>query len=213
MLVDDHEIVREGLAELLARDPEVEVVATAGNGREAVRLALEHRPEAIVMDVRMPGLNGADATREILQRHPDCRVALSAHCDRHHIADMFEAGASGYVLKHHSFREISTALDAVMAGDVYVSPGCSTVMVRDYIDRVRGDGGPKGGNAQLTSREREVLQLIAEGHTTREIAALMHLSVKTVESHRHRISEKLDIFSVAGLVKYALRIGLTSIDH
>jgi two-component system, NarL family, response regulator NreC len=215
VLADDHAIVREGLVALLAADPSLEVVATVDNGRDAVRVVADLRPDIVIMDIGMRELNGIEATRQILARCPDTRViALSMHKDRRFVSEMLLAGASGYVVKDSSFGELIGAVHAVTAGRSYLSPECTGIVVEDYVKRL-GSEQEEGESrmARLSPREREVLQLMAEGHSTKEIAAQLYLSPKTIESHRRQIMEKLDIFSVAGLVKFAVREGLASLDE
>jgi DNA-binding NarL/FixJ family response regulator len=210
ILADDHQIVRQGLRSLLAENPDLNVVGEAPDGREAVRLCAELNPEIVIMDVAMPGLNGIDATRQIQERNPGTHVvALSMHADRRFVAEMLRAGAKGYLLKESAFEELSAAIDAVLAGKVYLSPRIA--------EMVNGNGAPRESRIssvfdKLTKREREVLQLMAEGRSTKQIAMDLQVSVKTVETHRRQIMEKLDIHSVAELTKYAIREGLTTVE-
>jgi two-component system, NarL family, response regulator NreC len=215
VLADDHQMMREGLAALLEADSSLEVVATADNGRDAVRLAAELRPDIVVMDIGMPELNGIEATRQIVERCPGTKVVgLSVHKDRRFVAQMLKAGASAYVLKESSVGELVTAVHAVIAGSAYLSPGCTRVVVEDYVNCLDDKNRPAERRASaLTPREREVLQLMAEGCSTKQTAARLGVSAKTVETHRRQMMERLDTFSVAGLVKYALREGLTSLDQ
>jgi DNA-binding NarL/FixJ family response regulator len=214
LLADDHQIVREGLKSLLQQHDDMEVVAEASDGRSAVQLAQELRPDVVVMDVGMPGLNGIEATRQITNREPDARVvALSMHSDRRFMGEMLKAGAKGYLLKDGAFEELATAIRSVIANKVYLSPRIADVVVDDYVRRTPGQAaGDTSAFAKLTPREREVLQLMAEGRATKEIAMDLKVSIKTVETHRRQIMEKLQIHSVAELTKYAIREGLTSLD-
>ncbi|PKQ30445.1 MAG: DNA-binding response regulator [Actinobacteria bacterium HGW-Actinobacteria-10] len=216
MLVDDHQIVRDGLRSLLAREMDIEVVGEAETGRDAIPLAMKLRPDVILMDITMRGLNGIDATRQLIADIEGMRViALSMHSDRRYVADMLSAGASGYLMKDSAFEELSLAIRTVMSGRTYLSEGVAQIVVDDYVQRVSGKTPAEGvgSTKPLSTREREVLQLMAEGHSTKAIAGMLHLSVKTVETHRRQIMEKLRIFNVAGLIKYAVREGLASLDE
>ena len=192
----------------------MQVVAEANDGRSAVQLAQELQPDVVVMDVGMPGLNGIEATRQITNREPDAKVvALSMHSDRRFMGEMLKAGAKGYLLKDGAFEELATAIRSVVANKVYLSPRIADVVVDDYVRRTPGQNpGDTSAFAKLTPREREVLQLMAEGRATKEIAMDLKVSIKTVETHRRQIMEKLQIHSVAELTKYAIREGLTSLD-
>jgi DNA-binding NarL/FixJ family response regulator len=210
LIADDHKIFREGLRTLLASQSGVEVVGEADNGRRTVAMASELSPDVVIMDVAMPELNGVDATRQIVSECSSTKVlALSMHADRRFVTRMLTAGAHGYLLKDCAFEELTLAIQTVISDDVYLSPGVAGVVVRAMQSR----GGETGTQApELTPREREVLQLVAEGCTTREIAHRLHVSVKTIETHRKQIMDKLELRSVAELTKYAVREGLTSLD-
>jgi len=211
IIVDDHQIVRQGLSTLLAKEPDMEVVAEAENGRKVVQLAKELTPHVVIMDVNMPDLNGIEATRQILHSSPAVKViALSMHTDRRFVVNMLKAGASGYLLKDCAFEELSQAIRLVMANKTYLSPGVSDIVIKDYVQGLSTPGS--SAFSVLTNREREVLQLMAEGKTTSRIAELLHISVKTVETHRQQVMHKLGIHSIAELTKYAIREGLTSLD-
>jgi DNA-binding NarL/FixJ family response regulator len=211
MLVDDHQIVRDGLRSLLAKQSDMEVIAEADNGRAAVQAAAELRPDVVVMDVGMPDLNGVEATLRVLEAVPNARVvALSMHSDRRFVEGMLAAGASGYVLKDAAFEDLVAAIRTVAQGGTYLCPSVAGIVVAHYV-RGRADASARKAVA-LTPREREVLQLLAEGHSTKQIAARLAVSIKTVETHRSRLMEKLGLHSVAELTKYALREGLTSLD-
>ena len=209
LIADDHRLLREGLRALLERDG-FQVVAEADNGRSAVRLAKQLQPDIVITDIAMPDLNGIEATRQISVEAPRSKVlALSMHTESGFVLGILEAGASGYLLKDSAFEELSVAIKAVLKGQIYLSPVIASVVVRQSL----GSLGSKvrSQQANLSKREREVLQLIAEGNSTKEIAATLYVSAKTVETHRKQIMDKLDIHSVAGLTKYAVREGLTSL--
>lgn len=216
LLVDDHQIVRDGLRSLLAKQIDIEVVGEAENGREGLEQARALDPDVVVMDIGMRELNGIDATRHLLAEKPSIKVvALSMHSDRRYISEMLAAGASGYLLKDSAFDELTAAIRAVMEGRTFVSQGIAGVVIDDYVRRLTNGTAdaavPSGGRA-LSPREREVLQLIGEGASTKEAAARLHLSVKTVETHRRQIMDKLGIYNIAGLIKYAVREGLVSLE-
>jgi DNA-binding NarL/FixJ family response regulator len=209
LLVDDHQIMREGLVALLEREPGLKVVGQAADGRTAVRLARELNPDVVVMDVTMPDLNGIDATRQILETQRQVKIiALSMHSDRRFVKGMLQAGAGAYLLKHSASQELIKAIHLVMANRVYLSPEVAGVVVEDY----KAPAPDTSAFAVLTPREREVLQLFAEGKNPRQIATTLHLGLKTVEAYRRQIMEKLGFQSFAELIKYALREGLTSLD-
>jgi two-component system response regulator NreC len=211
LLADDHKIVRDGLRALLEKQPGMTVVAEADNGRATVRLARELLPDLVIMDIGMPDLNGIDATRQILNELPSVKViALSMHSDRRFVVQMFRAGASGYLLKDCAFEELARAVRAVLRNQTYLSPAVAGPVVEDYVQHLATADVLEF--SALSPREREVLQLLAEGKTTREIAVLLCVSIKTVETHRQQIMGKLNVRSVAELIKYAIREGLTSLD-
>lgn len=208
LLADDHQIIREGLRSLVDREPDMEVIAEAENGRIAVELNEEHHPEVVIMDINMPDLNGMEATRQIVSNTPNVKiVALSVLSDQRFITGMIKAGASGYLLKDCAFKELAQAIRTVAEGDIYLSPAISSV-IREFVSEMPDTGSP---TANLTAREREVIQLIAEGKSTKDIADILYVSVKTIETHRQNIMKKLQISSVAELTKFAIREGLTSI--
>jgi DNA-binding NarL/FixJ family response regulator len=211
LLVDDHAIIREGLRSLLEKQPQMEVVADTDDGRKAVELVRQFSPDIVIMDVTMPGLNGIEATRLITAESPEVKViALSIHSQRRFVADMLSAGAAGYILKECLFDELVQAIDVVTDGGRYLSPKIAEVVVDDYVKHLSNiTDSPL---ASLTSREREVLQLVAEGKSTKEIALELHVSTKTIEANRRQIMDKLDVHSVAELTKYAVREGLTTLD-
>ena len=211
LLADDHKITREGLRSLLEKQQDMEVVAEAKDGRSAVNLAEELLPDVVIMDVSMPDLNGVQATRQIVGRLPNVKiVGLSMHSDSLFVTEMLKSGASGYLLKDCAFEELTQAIRAVVAGNTYLSPSISGVVVNDYLHRLAKVD--LTASDVLTDREIEVLQLIAEGNSTKQTALKLHISVKTVETHRRQIMNKLDIYTIAELTKYAIRKGLTSLE-
>jgi DNA-binding NarL/FixJ family response regulator len=211
ILADDHQIVREGLRSILEKELRIQVVAQADNGRTTVQLVRELRPEIVIMDISMPDLNGIQATLQILQEVPSTKIiALSMHSDKKYVSEMLRAGASAYLLKDCAVDELERAIQAVIAGKVYVSPDVTGTMIEDYRRHVERQKPAETSN--LTVKEREVLQLIAEGHSTKEIASRLGVSVQTIDTHRQHIMEKLDLHSVAELTKYAIREGLTSLE-
>lgn len=210
-IADDHRIVREGLQSLVEKENDLEVVGMADNGRQALMLARRLKPDVVIMDIAMPELNGIDATRQIVDEVPGVKViALSMHSEKQFVEGMLRAGVMGYLLKESAFEELIKAIRVVCAGKKYLSPDVTDIVLRDYLspaDEKDSEQAP-----DLTLREREVLQLLAEGRATREIAERLNISIKTVESHRKNIMTKLDLYTVAELTKYAVRHGLTSIE-
>jgi DNA-binding NarL/FixJ family response regulator len=212
LLADDHKIVRMGLRTLLANQVEMEVIAEAQDGRATLQMVRELQPDIVVMDIGMPELNGIEATRLITTEFPSVKVvALSMHSDRRFVARMLEAGASGYLLKDCAFEELAHAIRSICADQTYLSPEITGVVIGDYLRQLSSRTQPSLYSV-LTPREREVLQPLTEGKTTKQIAALLHVSAKTIETHRSQIMEKLDIHSVAELTKYAIREGITTLD-
>lgn len=208
LLVDDHQIMREGLRAILETHPEIHVVGEAADGHEAIAVALATRPDVIVMDVSMRGLNGVDATRRIVSELPEVKViGLSMHSDRRFVLAMLSAGAVGYLLKDAAADELLRALQAVVAGKTYLSPAISSIVVETALHVSRPTEV-----STLSGREREVLQLLAEGLTSKDIGRKLHIAVTTVETHRRQIMDKLKLRTVAELTKYAVREGLTSLD-
>jgi DNA-binding NarL/FixJ family response regulator len=211
LLADDHRIMRAGLRSLLGKEPDMKVVAEAADGRTAVRMAREVSPDVVIIDITMPDLNGVEATHQILTELPSAKViALSMHSDEQFVSGMLKAGASGYLLKDCAADELVQAIRAVLGGETYLSPKIASIVVEDYRRELSKDELTKA--PELTAREREVLQLVAEGETSKKIAAQLHVSVKTIEAHRQQIMDKLGIHTVAGLTKYAIRKGITSIQ-
>jgi DNA-binding NarL/FixJ family response regulator len=210
LLADDHKIVRDGMRALLEKQPDMEVVAETEDGLSTVETALRLKPDIVIMDITMPGLNGIEATRKIVQEAREIKVlALSMHSDKRFVQEMFKAGACGYCPKDSAFDEIASAIRAVMSNQVYLSPKVTDLIIKDFVTGEKS-GGPSAFSV-LSDREREVLQLIAEGKSTKQAAAILGIGEKTVETHRRQLMLKLDIHSVAELTKYALREGLTGI--
>ncbi len=212
VLADDHQIVRQGLRTLLAGEPDMKIVGEADNGRKTLGLAEQMAPDVIIMDISMPDLNGIDATRQILQKSPNIKIiALSMHSDSLFVMNMFKSGALGYLLKDCALEELVKAIRTVMRQKTFISSGLSDVLIRDFANH--WGGASVSAYAVLTAREREVLQLLAEGKTTLQAAAALSVSSKTVEAHRKQIMIKLGMRSIAELTKYAIRQGLTSLEE
>jgi DNA-binding NarL/FixJ family response regulator len=210
VLADDHALVRAGIRSLMASIPNIEVVAEAGDGHEVLALVDKLRPRLVLMDIAMPGLNGLEATARLAKSHPQTSVIiLSMHSAEEYALQALRAGAAGYVLKDADLAELELAIAAVARGQTYLSPAMSKHLVSDHRRRVADQPDPLD---RLTPRHREVLQLIAEGQTTKDIAARLRLSVKTVETHRAQLMDRLDIHDVAGLVRFAIRVGLVAPD-
>ena len=218
VLVDDHTLVRAGMRALLDKMAGIDVVAEASDGREALRLLGPVRPDLVVMDIAMRGLNGLEAASQMKKDAPQIRVIiLSMHANEEYVIQALHAGAMGYLLKDAATAELEVAVRAVARGETYLSPVVSKHVITNYLQRVSGgeEGGPHHEPSlgdSLTSRQREILQLIAEGSTTRDIAETLHLSVKTIETHRSQLMDRLDIHDIAGLVRYAIRTGLIASD-
>jgi len=210
IIADDHEIVRNGLCSLIEKEPDFEVIAEADNGRTAVRIVLELAPEVVIMDIAMPDMNGIEAARQIIAALPNTRViALSMHAERRYVMEMLKAGASGYILKDNAYEELSRAIRTTLTNRTYLSPQISEIVIGDYVKQLQLVNDSVF--SLLSPREREVLQLLAEGHSTARIADRLCISVKTVETYRQHIMEKLNIRNIADLTKYAIREGLTSL--
>ena len=211
ILVDDHVIMRDGLRHLLSEESDIEVVGEADNGREAVKLALEKKPDIVIMDIAMQDMNGIEATRQIKSENPDIKIiALSMHSERQIVVGVFRAGASGYLLKDSSSLELVDAIRTIYLGRKYLSQKISDIVLQEISD-VKKETGEIGVDI-LTNRECEILQLISEGNSTKKIADVLFISPKTVESHRANIMDKLNIHNIPELTKYAIRAGLTSLD-
>jgi len=211
LLCDDHRIFREGLKTLLEKKPGYEVIAEAADGPAAVASAQSLAPDIVIMDISLPNLNGIEATRKILAARPDAKViVLSMHSDRRFVKEALKAGALGYLLKDSAFDELCTAVSAIMDGKTYLSPSIAHIVVEECVGR--GSRAEGEAFSVLTEREREVLQLLAEGRSTKQIALQLQVSVKTVETHRLQTMRKLDIHSIAGLTRYAIQEGLSALS-
>ena len=209
LIADDHGVVAEGLKHLIEAQPDMQVVGTVGDGREAVRLAREAQPDVVLMDLSMPELNGADATRAIIERDSRCRViVLSMYAEREYVRRALKAGASGYVVKRSAAKEVVDAIRAVHKGNRYLSRQLADTV----IDQVLNKTAATDALERLSSRERQVLQMLAEGSAVADIATALSLSPKTVETYRARMMEKLEIRDFAGLVKFAIQHGITALD-
>lgn len=211
LLVDDHQMMRDGLRAVLERESDLHVSGEAADGRAALELCASLHPDVVVMDIGMPGLNGIEATRQVTAQHPRTRVvALSMNADRRYVHAMFEAGAWAYLVKSSASEELIRAIRAVAHDEKYVSPTVASAVLDAFV------GGPKAAQrdprSELSPREREVLQLLAEGMTSKEIAGKLDLAVSTIETHRKQIMAKLDLRSVAELTKFAIRTGITTLE-
>ena len=210
MIVDDHAVVREGLRLLLEKEPDMEVVAEAGNGAMAIQSVNEFFPDVIVMDINMPDMNGIEATRRILAGNGGVKVlALSMESDRRFVVEVLQSGAKGFVLKDSAFADLAFGIRVVARDEQYLCPRISEMIIKDYLLSI-----PEGipiGHTILTTEERKLIQLIADGKNTKDIAHMLGVSTKTVDNQRHNIMKKLGLYSIASLTKYAVREGLTSI--
>jgi DNA-binding NarL/FixJ family response regulator len=219
LLADDHKLVRGGLSALVQAIGGIEVVAEANDGREAIQLCETFQPDIILMDIAMSGMNGLEATARIKKEFPQVRVIiLSMHTSEEYVLHALRAGAAGYLLKDAGISELELAINSVAQGETYLSPPVSKHVITDYVRRVglnqdREDPVDRPAIEKLTFRQREILQLIAEGNSTQEIASLLSISVKTVETHRMQLMERLDIHDVVGLVRFAIRVGLVSVEE
>jgi DNA-binding NarL/FixJ family response regulator len=210
LLADDHTLVRAGIRALIEQLPTVKVVGEAKDGREALRLVKERKPDLILMDVAMPGLNGLEATARVSKEFPDVRVIiLSMYANEEYVREAINAGAAGYLVKRSAATELERAITAVARGEKYFSPLVSAHVNRDRDGRLSVD---RAFIERLTPRQREILQLVAERHSTKDIAGILSISIKTVETHRAQLMERLDIHDVPGLVRFAIRAGLVSLD-
>ena len=206
-IADDHTLIRAGIRSLLEKLPGVEVVAEASDGREVLRLVVQHQPQIVLMDIAMPNLNGLDATRELTKSFPHVWVIiLSIYSDEEHVYQALRAGAAGYLLKGAATEELELAIRSVAQGETYLAPQVSRPVIAEYLRRTKA---PSAGE-NLSIRQRQVLQLITEGKTTKQVALELNVSVKTVESHRAQLMDRLNIHDVAGLVRYAIRMGLVN---
>ena len=210
-LADDHMITREGLKSLIQNENHMEIVAEVDNGRSAVEKAVNLIPDVIIMDINMPGLNGIEATKQILAQHPQIKIiALSMFSERRYVMGMLKAGVSGYLLKDCAFNELLNAIETVLKGSRYLGQQITDIVMDDLLnDRPAEE---LSLNTSLSGREREVLQMIAEGTSSIHIATRLHVSEKTISTHRRKIMTKLNIHSIAGLTKFAIREGITSLD-
>ncbi len=211
LLADDHRIMREGLKALLEKHSSMEVIAEAENGIQTLEIARREKPDVIIMDIAMPDINGIEATRQLKSEMKDIKiVALSMHSDRRFVTEILKAGASAYVLKQSAFEDLEKAIKTVMVNRTFLSADILETVVGDYVSQLTKS--EYEAYRQLSNRERQVLQLLAEGNSTKEIAYKLHVSVKTIESHRQNIMTKLSIHNLAGLTKFAVREGLTSLE-
>lgn len=212
LLAEDHGLVRAGIRSLLQKLPWLEVVGEASNGREALALIRSHHPDVVLMDIAMPELNGLEAAARIRKEHPNTRIIiLSMHASEEYVLQALRAGANGYLLKDASTAELELAIQAVVKGENYLSPAVSKHVVSGYVRRVGGE--PGSSTEPLTPRQREILQLIAEGNSTKQIASKLNISIKTVETHRTQLMDRLKIHDIPGLVRYAIRIGLVNSEQ
>ena len=208
VLADDHRMIRDGIRALLERHDDISVVGEAENGREAVRLAARLSPDVVVMDVSMPLLNGIEATRHIRRDHPGVSVLiLTVHESEDYVAQLLAAGASGYIVKRAAGEELVSAIRTVHRGEAFLHSSITRIVIDEYVRRLQDVDG-KSAREVLSDREREVLQLIAEGYTNREMADLLHISIKTVQNHRSKLMRKLDLHDRGELIKYAIREGI-----
>ena len=213
LVAEDHTIVRKGLCALLYAESDIEVVGEAANGREAIKMVEQLSPDVVLMDITMPELNGMDATRQLKKRFPDLKILiLSMHTSEEYIFETLRAGASGYLVKRSATTDLIQAIHVAYKGDSYLSPDISNKVINYYVKQKEGVPDEPEGLDKLSDREREVLQLIAEGGKTREIAEKMFVSVKTVETHRRNIMKKLNIHTVAGLTRFAIKEGIISLE-
>jgi DNA-binding NarL/FixJ family response regulator len=206
LLADDHIMVRAGIGGLLARLPDVEIVGETGDGHEALRLAETLRPNVVLLDIGMPGLNGLEVAARLAKLDPAIRVViLSMHSTEEYVLQALRAGAAAYLLKGSAVAELEVAIRAVTRGETYLSPAVSKHVVDEYVRRTSGEADPL---AALTPRQREILQLVAEGHTSKEIAQRLGVSHRTVEVHRNQLMKRLDVHDLPSLVRFAMRVGL-----
>lgn len=213
LIAEDHTIVRKGLCSLLKNEKDIDVIGEAENGKEAIKQVEELNPDVVVMDISMPLLNGLDATRQIKKRFPEVKVlVLTVHSNEEYISEILKAGASGYIVKKAAPEELVAAIHAISRGNSFLSPSVSKSVIKKFLQVAGAEAGLEKSSL-LTEREREVLQLIAEGHSTRKIAEFLFISVKTIEAHRSHIMEKLDLHNIADLTRYAIRTGIISSER
>ncbi|MDX6445820.1 MAG: hypothetical protein QOH71_2894 [Blastocatellia bacterium] len=209
LLADDHKLVRAGIRSLLERLPEMEVVAEASDGREALQLVAEHHPQVVLMDLAMPEVNGLEATKHLTKMFPKVRVIiLSIYSDEEHVYQSLRAGAAGYLMKGAATEELELAIRSVARGETYLSPPVSKPVIMEYIRRTNVGLSPREG---LSPRQTQILKLIAEGQTTKQVALNLAISVKTVETHRSALMKRIGVRDVAGLVRYAVKVGLVDL--
>ena len=209
LIVDDHAVLRDGIRALLGLHDDIEVVGEASEGKEAVGKAQELMPDVVIMDIAMPGMDGLEATRRLRKKYPKMKVlVLTQHDNKEYILSVIKAGASGYVPKRALGSELVSAIRAVKEGDSFLYPSAAAALIEDYLQQTKGEDPYD----QLTAREREIFKLIAEGHTSREIADMLFLSLRTVQGHRLKILEKLNLHNRTELIKFAMRKGLVSLD-
>ena len=209
VLAEDHTIVRQGLRSLLEQQAGIEVIAEAENGRQAVQIAEQLKPDLVLMDFSMPELNGLEATRQIKQRVPDVKVLiLTRHTNQEYVKSILRAGASGFLIKKSAADELVLAIKSIYQGDSFLDSSISKKVIERYLHQ----SDRENEEVKITPRQREVLQLIAEGHPNRDIASTLHISVKTVDNHRANLIQKLGLNSTAGLIQYAIRVGIISLD-
>lgn len=220
LIADDHSVVRSGLKLLLQTSPDYAVVGEAEDGAEAVALTSKLRPDLVILDITMPTLNGIEAAREIKKNSPDTKmIILTVHEDEEYLYQILNAGANGYVLKNAEKKDIFAAINSALSGDRFFSPGISRLIIDGFVKRAAAEQPPSNGNhteqprQQLTKRETEVLQYIAKGYTNRKIAEELFLSIRTVNTHRTNLMQKLDIHDTAGLVRYAINTGLVRLEN
>jgi DNA-binding NarL/FixJ family response regulator len=217
LLADDHALVRAGIISLLQQLSGIQVIAEAGDGHETLRLIKETSPDIVLLDISMPGLNGLEITDRVNKEFPKIRIIiLSMHMNEEYVLHAIRVGAAGYLLKNSGIEELELAIKSVARGEMYLSPPVSRQVIMDYIKRFNSKTGHKKSKSELceilTPRQREILQLIAEGSTTKEIANKLKVSIKTVDTHRTQLMERLDIHDIAGLVRYAIRMGILTTD-
>ncbi|HDY69636.1 MAG TPA: response regulator transcription factor [Actinobacteria bacterium] len=213
LLVDDHAILRAGLLRLLSEEDDIEIVGEAGDGREAIQKVQELHPDIVLMDIGMPVMNGMEATKQIKKRDQDVKVlVLTMHDNEEYLFQVLQAGAAGYVLKKAADSDLVNAIHIVNDGDCFLYPSAAKLIIEDYLDKVKQGQEPTTSYDSLTDREREILTLVAEGYTNREIAETLFISVKTVETHKANIMEKLNLHKRAELVRYAIRKGMLQVD-